>query len=150
MSQLTMDEAIEAAIRMNRLTPGGDVAAAFPELERAVQDFERQGYPIESIIPGGKAASLGFSFTRVDGKTFFDVYARLIRDKLCTKDGEFNKLIENGLSSSVGAVLTAIVTALGIPLVALGVMIPVAVIITKTGLEAFCEVTEPRPEPKRE
>jgi hypothetical protein len=46
------------------------------------------------------------------------------------------------MDSSVGAILTALVTSLGIPVIALGVMIPVAVIIANTGLETFCELTK--------
>jgi hypothetical protein len=50
-------------------------------------------------------------------------------------------LIKSGLNTSVGAILTTIITALGIPIVALGILVPIAVIIADTGLEAFCEFT---------
>ena len=66
----------------------------------------------------------------------------MIRKNLCAPGGEFNKLIKSGLNTSVGAVLTAIVTSLGIPFVALGVIIPIAVIIANTGLDAFCEINK--------
>ena len=142
MPEMTLDEAIEAAIRLKQDLGDADPAAAYPELEKAVHAFEEEGYPIDAIIPQGADSTLGFSLRSADGRTFFDIYSKLIRKSLCAPGGEFNKLIKTGLHSSVGAVLTVIVTTLGIPLVALGVVIPIAVIIASTGVEAFCEMTE--------
>lgn len=142
MPEMTLDEAIEAAIKLKASLADLDAAAAYPELEKAVRAFEAEGYPLGAIIPQGADNSLGFSLRAADGRTFFQVYSSLIRKSLCTPGGEFNKLIRSGFNSSVGAILTAIVTSLGIPLVALGVVIPVAVIIANTGVDAFCEMTE--------
>jgi hypothetical protein len=139
---MEMDQAIREAIALNETVSRTGLDAAYSGLENAMRSFEKDGYPIEAIIPGKQAAALGFSLKGLSGNAFFEAYARLIRKSLCTPEGEFNKLIRSGLSSSVGAVLTVTVTALGIPMVALGVMIPVAVIIANTGLEAFCAVTE--------
>lgn len=140
MTTMTMDQAIQSAIKLNENVGKDDVAFAYPELEEAVQAFENEGYPLESIIPQGEDARLGFSLRSADGRTFFEIYSSLIRKSLCTPDGEFNKLIKSGLNHSVGAILTVIVTSLGIPIVALGIMIPIAVIIANTGLDAFCEL----------
>jgi hypothetical protein len=101
-----------------------------------------EGYPLESVIPQGEEAGLGFSLQSADGRTFFQIYSKLIRKSLCAPDGEFNKLIKSGLNTSVGAVLTAIVTSLGIPIVALGIMVPIAAVIANTGVDAFCTLTE--------
>jgi hypothetical protein len=138
MPEMSMDEAIQAAIRLKESTAD----AAYPELEKAIRDLQDEGYPIEAIVPSDADARLGFSLKTADGKRFFDVYSKLIRKSLCAPGGEFNKLIKSGINSSVGAVLTALVTALGIPLLALGVMIPVAVLIANTGLDAFCEINK--------
>jgi len=143
MPELTMEQAIEAATQlMARI--GGQTGDAYQQLETALQVFKDDGYPLESIIPQGEDAKLGFSLKSADARTFFEIYGKLIRKSLCTPHGEFSKLIKKGLDTSVGAVLTAIVTTLGIPLAALGVIIPVAVIITNTGLQAFCEFTAPK------
>jgi hypothetical protein len=139
---MEMDQAIREAMKLNEAVGQSGMHTAYAGLENALKQFENDGYPIESIVPGGQSGGLNFSGKSMNGNAFFDVYAKLIRKSLCAKDGEFNKLIKSGLSSSVGAVLTAIVTALGIPLVALGVMVPIAVILTHTGLEAFCAIGE--------
>lgn len=139
MTTMTLDQAIQSAINLNEKVRRTGVSSAYSELEKAVQAFENEGYPVEAIIPHGEATSLG---VKASGRTFFEIYSGLIRKNLCAPDGEFNKLIKSGVNSSVGAVLTAIVTSLGIPLVALGIMIPIAAIIANTGLDAFCELTE--------
>jgi hypothetical protein len=138
MPDMTMDEAVQAA---QELEARLDEHELYPELENAVHAFEDAGYPIDAIIPQGADARLGFALRSADGKTFFQVYSKLIRKSLCSPRGEFNKLIKSGLKVSAGAVLPAIVTALGIPTVALAVIVPVSVIIAKTGLDAFCEVS---------
>jgi hypothetical protein len=139
MAEMTLDEAMKAAIDLKARTSEADL---YPELEKAIRQFTQDGYPIESIVPRGTDARLGFTLKSSDGKTFFQVYAKLLRKSLCSPGGEFNKLIKSGINTSAGAVLSAIVSALGIPLVALGVIIPVAVIIANTGLEAFCELSQ--------
>lgn len=142
MGNMTMDEAIESAIELKEVVAKDGVASAHSELEKAIRAFETEGYPLESIIPQGEDAHLGFSLRSADGRSFFEIYSALIRNRLCTAHGEFSKLIRAGLNQSVGAVLTAIVTSLGIPAVALGIMIPIAVMIANTGLDAFCETTK--------
>jgi hypothetical protein len=142
MTDETMDQAIQTAIKLHANLGQDGVASAYVELEKAIHAFEDEGYPLESIIPQGGDSGLGFSLKRADGKTFFEIYSGLIRKSLCTADGEFNKLIKSGLNSSVGAILTVIVTSLGIPIVALGIMIPIAVIIATTGIDTFCEFTK--------
>jgi len=139
---MEMDQAIGEALKLNEAVGQRGLQAAYSGLEDAVRIFQEEGYPIESIVPGGQSGGLGFSLKSITGSKFFEVYAKLIRRSLCTKDGEFNKLIKSGLSSSVGAVLMAIVTALGVPQIALGVMIPIAVILANTGLETFCAISE--------
>jgi hypothetical protein len=139
---LTLSQAIESAEALSRNVRPASDAAAYEALEQSLRAFANEGYPVESIIPHGTEATLGFSLRTVDGRTFFEVYGTLLRRKLCTEDGEFSKLMRSGVNSSVGAILTAIVAALGIPVAALGVMVPVAVIIANTGLDAFCEITK--------
>jgi len=142
MKELTLDEAIQAAIELNHDMDREGPAPGFVQLETAVQEFKDEGYPIESIIPQGTDSKLGFSLKSADARDFWGIYAALIRKRLCDSEGELGKLIESGISTSVGAVLTAIVTALGIPAVALGIMIPIAAIIVNTGVDAFCAMSE--------
>ncbi len=140
MEELTLDQAILKAIELNDSIQKNNLELGYEKLSEAINDFENLGYPIESIIPEGES-ELGFSLSEINSKDFFKAYSKLIRNNLCKEDGELSKLVSSGIASSTGAVLTAIVTTLGIPAVALSVMIPIAVIIVNTGVEAFCEIT---------
>jgi hypothetical protein len=140
MTEPAMDQAIKDALRLHQTVGQTSLDTAYTELQQAIRAFEQEGYPLESIIPG-QADGQGFALARADGRSFFDIYARLIRNNLCGNDGQFNKLVKSGVNTSVGAILTAIVTTLGIPTVAFGIMIPIAVIIANTGIDAFCEWT---------
>jgi hypothetical protein len=143
MTKMTMAQAIESARELKEIVTTQGDAAAYSRLEAAIRAYEAEGYPIEAIIPAGAETGLGFSLRRADGRTFFEIYSALLRKRLCTRNGQFSKLVKAGLHTSVGAVLTEIVNTLGIPPVALGIMIPIAVVIVQTGVDAFCEFTEP-------
>ena len=140
---MTLDRAILAADQLAATVQRDGVEPAYAELEAAIRNFQEEGYPIESILPQGSDARLGFSLRSTDGKGFFEAYSKMLRKCLCGANGEFHKLIKSGVNTSVGAVLAAMVNSLGIPSAAMGVMIPVAAIIAKVGVDAFCEVTRP-------
>ena len=140
---MTLDRAIRAADQLAARVQRDGVQPAYSELEEAVRKFQEEGYPIDSILPLGADSRLGFSLRNADGKSFFDAYSAMLRKCLCGADGGFNKLARSGVSASVSAVLSSMVKSLGIPSAAMGVMIPVAVIIAKVGVDVFCDVTRP-------
>jgi hypothetical protein len=142
MTEDSIERAIEAATRLSDLVGRDGTEPAYRSLEAAVREFEAQGYPIEAIIPQGADPGLGFSLKSVTGSKFYKAYKALLRDRLCASDGEFNRLLKANLSSSIGAILTALVTGLGLPVFALGIAIPLAVLIANTGLDAFCDVAK--------
>jgi len=61
-----------------------------------------------------------------------------VRANLCASDGEFAKMMAAGLQGSVGAIVASLATALALPVAALGLLVPMAVLIVHSGLEAFC------------
>ncbi len=142
MGEGDLQAAIEAAEKLAEESTTGGLQVAFDALEREVVAFEANGYPLESIVPTGSDQGLGFALRGKDGAGFFAVYSRLLKDKLCAEGGEFNTLIKNGIQASVGSILTLIVAATGVPAIALGVLVPIAVVIAHTGLEAFCAMQE--------
>ena len=111
------------------------------ELDKAVTEFKQAGYPIEAIIPEDQAAGLG-NLRTISGREIWEVYKRKLRQGVCAEGGEFHKAIKSGVPVAVGSVLTTIVTALGLPMFALAIAVPIAALIVNTGLDAFCELTE--------
>lgn len=81
MGALNLDEAVAVAIELKK-SSGNSVDPVYSTLEKAVHDFERDGFPLESIIPQGQDARLGFSLKRADGKNFSQIYLGMIRDRL--------------------------------------------------------------------
>lgn len=111
------------------------------ELDKAVTEFKQAGYPIEAIIPEDQAAGLG-NLRTIGGREIWEAYKRKLRQGLCAEGGEFQKAIKSGVHVTVGSVLATIVTALGLPMFALAIAVPVAALIVNTGLDVFCELTE--------
>src|SRR5688572_23376030 len=64
-----------------------------------------------------------------DGQSFWDVYAQVLRENLCKPDGELYKLVKAGLHTSTGAIITAVMTGLGLPFAAIGIVVPIAAIL---------------------
>src|SRR6185369_15000391 len=145
MKNQDLQRAIESANKLQSSVSRGSLDIAYQELERSIAAFENEGYPVDTIIPMEGSSTLGFAMkleTTKDGKSFWNIYSELIRKSLCSENGELNKLIKGGVHTSVGAILTAIVSGLGIPVVALAIMIPIAVLIFNTGIDAFCALSK--------
>lgn len=141
MAPANLDEAIRSAESLQNSVSAGGIDVAYHELEKSLVEFESQGYPIDSILLQEEPGTLGFAKKlkkTKEGKSFWQLYKEMIKKRLCQKTGELNKLIKSGIHASVGAVLTAIVAGLGLPGAALVVLIPIAVIIFNTGIDAFC------------
>ena len=113
-----------------------------PIRELLVSEIDSLGKQIDldAMLPG-TGGKLGMAAEQRDSESFFNVFSDQIRDNLCRKGGEFNKLIRQGPQSSVGAILTALVMTLGVPMVALSLLVPIAVLICHSGLEAYCKVS---------
>src|SRR5579864_9308436 len=111
--QLTTLTAEQAAAKLSNQIKEHGLDVAFSQLEVAIGQYTEAGYPIDALMPSSPGPALGFSLKRAkDGKSFWEVYAQVIREELCTNNGEFHKLAKAGLSGSAGSVLTAVMTGL--------------------------------------
>jgi hypothetical protein len=138
--QLTFEEAERAVADIAEHVKQKGLAPAFAEFEKALRHFSEAGYPIDAIVPTGAEPQLGFSLARArDGKSFWNVYAQIVREDLCKTNGELRRLVDTGLSGSAGAILTAVMTGLGLPGAALAIAVPIAAILAASGVEAFCQ-----------
>jgi hypothetical protein len=136
---MTIQQAQQSAELIQKQIENNGIELGYEELQKAIKKFEDEGYPLESIIPESADSGLGFSLKRADGKTFWEIYSKAIRKSLCDEKGEFNKLFKNNITASVTAIVAALVSGLGLPLFALGIVAPIAAIIATTGVDAFCE-----------
>jgi len=132
-----LDDLVTAALDLkaksgNQLGPV--YAALSDEIVRLNDEID-----LDALLPD-MAGGLGMAAKKRDGETFANLFLGRIRSNLCSKDGEFNKLIGAGLNTSVSGVLSGLVVTLGLPVVALPILVPIAVLICHSGLEAFCQV----------
>ena len=120
---------------------GGNLEPAYKAIEKGIDKFEKN-YDIEMLLPPTqKEPGLAFSLfkEKKDGKGFFQTYTNSIRDSICNTNGKLNELFKSGLSDSVREVIKAIMTTLLIPLLAISVIAPIAVVLIKLGLDAYCK-----------
>ncbi len=123
---------------------GGNLDPVYDALEVSVRRFEEAGYPIESIVPGGDEAGLGFSLKKwtSSGRDFYRAYKKAIKKDLCKPHGDLHKLAKAGLSGGTGAVVAVIFQSLALPPAALGFVVPFAAVIVSKGLDAFCSLED--------
>lgn len=115
---------------------------AYDALERGLDRLTEAGFPPEMLLPTGQERR-GVALSRSkDGKSFWTVYAEVVRDELCRSGGQLHRLIKAGLSRSATAILTTVMIGLGLPAVAIGIAVPIAAILAAEGVDVFCRVTE--------
>lgn len=137
--QLSVEQAERAADEIAEQVRQGGLAPAFAALEKALDQFSEAGYPIDAIVPASAEEQLGFALgAGRDGKSFWNVYAKVVRDEVCKHDGALQEYIKSGVSASTGAILNAVMTGLGLPGPALAIAVPIAAILAAKGIDAFC------------
>lgn len=125
------------------MSQGGSLAPAYKALESGFVQFQQSGLPLESLIPAGEHG-LGFTAQHTkDGRSFWEIYGKIVRKKLCSKNSKLHSLAQNGAQISAGALVGIIMGALALPAAAIGIAAPIAGIIAGLGIDAFCEYTEP-------
>lgn len=134
-----IDSLIAEAITLKAQVDREGPSIAEARLTAALSDVS-ENYDLNTLVPGD-GNEMGMAATSGDGRGFLEAFKARIRANLCDPKGEFTKLIRTGLHTSVGATLTSLVAVLGLPAGALPLLVPVAVLITFSGMEAFCEVS---------
>jgi hypothetical protein len=134
--QQSADQLAETMKREDSLTP------AFQAIESELQRVRDSGLPMQSLLPPGERM-LGFARKAKSGESFWDVYAGIIRKKLCAKNSKLRKLADSGVTLSAGAIVAVLATALALPVVAVGLISPMAALIARLGIDAFCEYSKP-------
>jgi hypothetical protein len=130
------DELLKSAFALDEKIIGGDLEPARAQLTSEINRLNQE-YDLDALLPG-EGSGLGMAAKRRDPSKFYDLFVERIRANMCAKDGEFTKLIHQGIQSSVGATLTALVLYLSLPAGLLTLLVPIAVLISHSGLEAFC------------
>lgn len=130
------DDLLKSAFALNDEIKDGNLEPARAQLAAEIARLNQE-FDLDALLPG-EGGGLGMAAKRRDPSKFYDLFVERVRANICAKDGEFTKLIRQGIQSSVGATLTALVLALRLPGAMLTLLVPMAVLICHSGLEAFC------------
>jgi len=118
----------------------GDLTSVYAALENAALDYRASGQDLGSAIPGAGLEALGFRKGRPDGKSLWSAYADVLHDDLCKPKGNLHKQVKAGLATSGAAMITLIMTTLGLPGAAAMIVAPIAGSILGLGVDAFCKL----------
>jgi hypothetical protein len=105
--------------------------------------FEQQSIHLEDFLPvAGHSEKLGFATHHGKPSSLLDIYLQLLRERLCKQDGDLQKLVHSGIHGVSSALMTLVITALGLPIAALPLASVLTAILLSTGVEAFCRWSE--------
>lgn len=133
-----LDKLVRSALELDELVSVSGLepahAVLLEELDRVKGEVD-----LDALLPDCGGA-LGMAANQRDPISFERLFLAHIRKQLCSKNGEFHKLVLRGLDTSVSATLTAMVMQLSLPVAALPLLIPISVMICQSGLRAFCQL----------
>jgi hypothetical protein len=137
------------AVRQAIAQQNGDLEPAYRALEEAIGEFEQtSGEFAEALVPAEDEAGLRFRRTR-RGQDFWAAYKKRLRKQLCDPKGELHWLSQAGTQITGTAIVTAMVNTLALPIALLPVLGPMVGIILHTGVDAFCDATDDKPNESR-
>jgi hypothetical protein len=119
---------------------GGSLDPVFQGLDRTVADLEDRGIDPEELLPADAEPGLGLSLRQKrDGKTLWQSIVYAGRESLCNPDSKLRKKLSEGASAAgAGSLITAILAALGLPLVAIPIVTAIAAVVLAVGWKGFC------------
>jgi hypothetical protein len=116
--------------------------------EDALKALDNNNIAPDAFVPAtGGTERLAFARDAKGHKALLDVYLDILRDKLCTKDSELQKMTQAGIHAVTASIVTLVITTLGLSVVAFPIAVPLAAILVTTGMEAFCKWSEPDAKP---
>ena len=119
---------------------GNSYEPVYKALDATIIEIEAEGEKPSDLLPADAEPGLGFSLNeKRDGKTLWRAIAISSRQSLCDPDGDLRKRLAGTSGTSAGALVTLIMTALGLSTVAIGLAVALAGVITAIGLPTFCE-----------
>lgn len=142
----TDETVVEAGVSAERIAEqlrrsGGDLQPVYSALDDAIAAVEAKDLKPEDLLLADAEPALGFSLRQKrDGKTLWEVIARSGRDRICATDSEVRRLLATNAGAT--ALVTAVVAALGISLVALPFAAPIVGFLLAVGIDGFCKWSE--------
>jgi len=137
----TLEEAgCQAEAIAEDVTAAGSLEPAYKSLEMALAAYLSAGGSADDVVPGGDVEGLGFSRQEGSGRRLWERYVQVLREELCSPQAELHQQVRMALNAGGAGVVGAVLTALGVSVVAAGVIAPIAGVLLALGLKAFCDL----------
>lgn len=148
MEALELEKAGAEAERLaEEVNRAGSLTPAYESLDEAIAELTSAGYKPSDLLPADAEPGLGFSLNeKRDGKTLWQALATSGRASLCDPEGDLQKRLTGDGKTSTAALVTVIMTSLGLPGIAIAIAITMAGVILAIGLPAFCTWTGAEPD----
>jgi hypothetical protein len=116
----------------------GPLDVVYAALDSAMAAYVAGGGRFDEAVPGG-GEGLGWGKGIETGLALWQRYVSALHDDLCKPDGELNKLLSGKASGA--ALVTSVVTLLGMAPPVAAVVAPLAGVMLAVGVRAFCQPT---------
>ncbi len=143
LTEIDYQKAGAEAERLAGLIKGADsLDPVFESLDAAISDLEANGDQPSDLLPVDAEPGIGFFLhQKRDGKTLWEAIAVAGRARICDPAGEVRKKLAQTGQASSGALVTAVMMALGLPVVAIPLAVAIASVILAIGVDGFCQWT---------
>jgi hypothetical protein len=137
------DDAIAAAaaqadrIAEQLRSSGGAMEPVYSALDEAIAAVEKQDVDIEDLLPADSEPGLAFFLRQKrDGKTLWEAIAKAARDRICARNSAVRRAFASNAASTT--LVTAVIGALGLPLIALPLVATIVGFLLAAGIDGFC------------
>ncbi|HEV7943765.1 MAG TPA: hypothetical protein VGP17_13310 [Solirubrobacteraceae bacterium] len=112
----------------------------YHRLDAVIVEMAQAGVSAADLLPATTESGVGFSLRQTrDGKTLWQVVATTSRASICDPQGEVRQRLAKGTQAGASSLVAAILTTLGLPLVAVPIAVTIAAVLLGIGIEAFCQ-----------
>lgn len=139
-TQITLDDLIQKTVALEAAVERDGIDLAHQRLAETLAEISRD----EDIAAYfGDDGVIGMAAKGNDPKGFFKAFRDRMRGRICDDDSPFRELVAMQTAASATAVLVLLQDQLGLPPGITPVLVPIAVMISQSGIDAFCDWTKP-------
>lgn len=127
---------------------GGSLQPVYGKLDAFIAEMNAEGIQPADFLPADAEPGLGFSLSdKRGGKSLWEYIAASCQAKLCDPKSDEHKAVLGALKTAgVPSLVTTILATLGLPLLAIPVVITVSAVVLSLGLSGFCQYLDAVPD----
>ncbi|MBM61426.1 MAG: hypothetical protein CL484_00590 [Acidobacteria bacterium] len=139
-THITLDDLMHQTMTLEAAVKEGGIELAHERLAQTLAEISRDK---DIAAYFGDDGAIGMAAKGDDPKGFFRAFRDRMRGRICDDDSSFRELVAMQTAASATAVLVLLQDQLGLPPEITPVLVPIAVMISQAGIDAFCDWTKP-------